>query len=72
MSTEALLDEALKLSVDDRLRLLEEIWNTISADHPPLTDEQRQELDHRLAEHDADPQAGAPWPDVRAQIERAK
>jgi putative addiction module component (TIGR02574 family) len=69
MSTEALLDEARKLSVDERLRLLEEIWNTISADHPTLTDEQRQELDSRLAEHHADPHAGDSWPDVRAQIQ---
>ena len=72
MSTDALLDEARKLSVADRMLLLEEIWNSIGADQaaPPLTASQREELDHRLAEYQADPRAGATWPDVRAQIER--
>jgi putative addiction module component (TIGR02574 family) len=72
MSTDSLLDEARKLSVSDRMLLLEEIWDSIGMDQsvPPLTPEQREELDQRLADYQADPQSGTAWPEVRAQIER--
>jgi putative addiction module component (TIGR02574 family) len=48
------------LSVDERLRLLDEIWNSL-ADMPEaqvLDEELRRELDHRNAELDRDIQAG--------------
>lgn len=45
------------LSVDDRLALVHEIWNSIAADANllPLTDEQKHLLDQRLADLDANP-----------------
>lgn len=41
-----------KLSVEDRLSLLDEIWESLSAapETLPLSDAQRRELDHRLHE----------------------
>ena len=57
-----------KLDVDDRLALVEEIWQSIVADAKgfPLTSEQRQELDRRIAHDDADPSDVVPWDEVKA------
>jgi putative addiction module component (TIGR02574 family) len=35
-----------------------------------LTPEQRAELDHRLAEHIADPGSAVPWEEVRRKLLR--
>ncbi len=40
-----------RLSVADRLILVEELWDSIAA-ATPLTDAQRAELDRRLADHE--------------------
>ena len=64
------LAEVLKLPVDERLKLVESIWNSI-ADFPDsleLTASQKEELDRRLGEYEADPTAGISWPDLKAQI----
>lgn len=57
-----------KLDVDDRLALVEEIWASVVADAKvfPLTAEQRQELDRRVADDDAFPSDVAPWSEVKA------
>jgi len=45
-----------ELPVDERIRLVEDLWDSIAADQSalPLTDAQRRELDHRLDAYDAD------------------
>ena len=72
MSTDSLLQAAHQLSVAERLHLVEEIWDSIGADPAslPLTAEQRDELDQRLADYEANPTAGSTWEEVRARIER--
>jgi putative addiction module component (TIGR02574 family) len=47
--SEALLEAALQLSVRERLRVVEEVWESIREDPDtlPLTDAQRAELDRR-------------------------
>lgn len=54
------LEEIRKLPVEERLRLAEDIWESIrdDPDSLPLTEAQRRELDRRLAAFRADPQAG--------------
>jgi putative addiction module component (TIGR02574 family) len=58
-----------RLSVEDRLALLQEIWDSLAADieQAPLTEAQRQEVDRRLAAHRANPQAAIPWEQVEAE-----
>jgi len=62
--------EILKLPVGDRLRLIEEIWDSLEtgAVPLPLPEWHKAELDQRLAAHDADPSASLPWTDVKAEI----
>ncbi|MBT5219287.1 MAG: addiction module protein [Woeseia sp.] len=64
------LAEVLKLPVDERLKLVESIWNSIAEfpDSLELTAGQKEELDRRLAEYDADPSDGISWTDLKAQL----
>jgi putative addiction module component (TIGR02574 family) len=61
-----------KLSVAERLELVEDLWDYIAQDADvdtlPLTDDERRLLDERLAAHARDPDRGAPWEEVKARI----
>jgi len=59
-----------KLTPEQRLRLLEELWESLSRDPTlvPLTEAQRQELDRRLDDLESGDLAGIPWDEVLAQI----
>jgi putative addiction module component (TIGR02574 family) len=59
-----------RLGVDERLALVEEIWASICDDTKtfPLTEEQRAELDRRVADDDAFPDDLVPWDEVKAAI----
>jgi putative addiction module component (TIGR02574 family) len=60
---------AASLPVDERLFLVEAIWDTIAAEpnQPELTAAQRQELERRLAAHAASPENVVPWEQVKAE-----
>lgn len=59
-----------RLSVAERLQLVEEIWDSIAADAVfHLTDEQKHEIDRRLAAHEANPDEAVPWEVVKSQAE---
>lgn len=62
-----LVAEILALPVQERVRLVETIWDSIVAS-TPLTDEQRAELDRRLADHEANPDDVIAWEEVYASI----
>ena len=68
--TDALRKELFKLSAAKRLELLEELWDSIADEDEALalTDEQREDLEQRLAEADADPTGGSPVEEVLARI----
>jgi putative addiction module component (TIGR02574 family) len=56
-----------KLSRDDRLALVQALWDSIAADGPHLTATQRAELERRADEDDANPGEVIPWEQVKAQ-----
>ncbi|MCX7046438.1 MAG: addiction module protein [Candidatus Sumerlaeota bacterium] len=64
------MTDILELSVPERILLVEDVWDSIAASPETinLTDAQRQELDQRLDDYHANPDAGSPWEDVRARI----
>jgi putative addiction module component (TIGR02574 family) len=65
----ALLAELMELTPAERIQLAEELWDSISPeDMPPLTPEQEQEIDRRLAEHARDPSRASSWEEVRARL----
>ncbi|HLF12515.1 MAG TPA: addiction module protein [Gammaproteobacteria bacterium] len=64
-----------RLGIEDRLALVEEIWDSIAVDSAavPLTDAQRAELDRRIAEHESNPNDVVSWEEAKASIaERLK
>ena len=55
-----MLAELHALPIDERIQLVEDIWDSIAADQAllPLTDEQRTELDRRLDAYESDNMRG--------------
>lgn len=68
MELSEVLSAANALSIDDRIRLVEAVWEGIEAAQPTpqLTEAQKRELDRRLAELDASPDHVVPWEEVKA------
>ncbi len=62
-----------QLTRDERLELLERIWESLShePDGIPLTDEQRVELENRLDRLDHEGPVGVPWEQVRDEMTRS-
>jgi putative addiction module component (TIGR02574 family) len=64
------LAKLLQLPVEERLRLVEALWDSI-AEFPEaleLTTAQKQELDRRLAAYEKDPKAGVPWAELKQRL----
>lgn len=57
-----------RLPIQERLILVEKIWDSIAADTAavPLTDAQRAELQDRIEEDDANLDDVTPWEQVKA------
>jgi putative addiction module component (TIGR02574 family) len=68
--------ELLELDVQTRLRLIDELWDSIvndlnDPDKPsslPISDETRALLDERMREYRADPAAGLRWEDAHERL----
>jgi putative addiction module component (TIGR02574 family) len=58
-----------RMSVEQRIDLIGEIWDSISAEveKMPPTEAQRRELERRLAAYEANPQATIPWEQIKAE-----
>ena len=65
-----LVADILELSVAERVRLVEAIWDSIAAAPQalPLTEWQRKELDRRLAEFEGVSDSGSTLEEVFARI----
>ena len=65
-------EEWKRLSIAERIELVEDIWDSIAeeSDRLPLTDAQRAELDRRRALYEADPERTRTWSEVRERVER--
>ncbi len=66
--------EIKKLSVAERMLIVEEIWDSIAADQElmEVTEAQKKELDRRIALHNAAPGEGKSWEEIRDRLKAAK
>ena len=72
------LNEIATLSIDERLRIVQAIWDGIEADspaetlhersYPDLTEPQKREIDRRIDEHEMNPGNTLTWDEVKASI----
>ena len=69
MDLQKVLTEVDSWSVGDRIRLLNELWDRLDepGQDPALSDEQKAELDRRIAEDDAAPDDVVSWDVAKAQ-----
>ncbi len=65
-------DLAEKLSIAERLQLVEDIWDSIADETEalPLTDAQKAELDRRLEQYRRDPDSAIHWEQVREELSK--
>lgn len=70
MDITATLNEITALSIEDRISLVQAIWDTIAAEqaYPDLTEVQKQELDRRIADCEANPNDVLTWDEIKAAI----
>jgi putative addiction module component (TIGR02574 family) len=67
MTPKAILTGILQLPLDERLKLVEDIWDSIAAtpEAVPVPDWHRDELDRRLGQ--TTPGTGLSWDEVRVR-----
>ena len=60
------------LPIDERIKLVEELWDSIAADQGvlSLTDDEKAELDRRLDAFESDGNQGLPAVETIAEIRR--
>lgn len=57
-----------RLSTDERLDLIGELWDSLHPDVVGLSPDQTRELESRLARFDAEKQTALPWDDVEVAL----
>lgn len=64
-----ILNKALELPIPARIRLVEDIWDSIAFESGAveLTVEQRAELDRRIEDYRKNPGENVPWEDIKAE-----
>ena len=69
-----LLSDILKLSVPERIQLVEDIWDSIAAVPEPLEfkEDEKREFDKRVATYRKDPRSALPWEEVRDRFREQK
>ncbi len=62
--------DTLELSIPERIQLVEDIWDTITAraDSVELTEDEKKTIDTRLERYHQSPELGSPWEDVYKRI----
>jgi putative addiction module component (TIGR02574 family) len=72
MDFAATLAQIATLPVDQRLKLVQAIWDGIAAEEalPGLSDDQKRELDRRVAELDSNPDDVLTWEQIKARVRR--
>jgi len=63
------IDELRSLPIDDRLKVVEAIWDSLPEEASvPVSPEQREELNQRLNAYEADPEDLLTWDQVLERL----
>ena len=64
------IDEIKKLSVSEKLAIVEDLWDSIlfAEDDCKISDKQKKELDERLKKHGEDPDNVKEWAHIKNTI----
>jgi len=57
-----------KYTVEQRLQLIERIWQSIRENEFPVPDSHKQLIKQRLAEREQNPGADTPWEEAKSEI----
>ena len=63
-------EQIARLSAEERLSLIEALWDSLSDTDVPVTAAQAAELDRREETYQQDAADALPWEEVRQRIER--
>ena len=66
------LPQLESMTVAERIKLVQDLWDDIAATPAdvPVTEAQRAELDHRLADHRQNSGQSADWSAVKQRLKR--
>ncbi len=69
--TQESIDNIKKLSIAERILIVEDIWDSIISSNEsfPISDEQKKELEIRLEAYYKNPSEGRSWKEVKANIQ---
>ena len=70
MIDESLMARVVSLNPADRLELIGALWDSLSSNDLPVTDDEKALLDARLADMESHPDDQSPWPEVKTRLER--
>ncbi len=63
------LEELRQLSVEERLKLMEDVWTTLEEERELLIPQwHKEELERRIKAFEEDPDSGAPWSEVKERL----
>ncbi len=68
------IDEIKKLSLAEKILIVEEIWDNIlkNEEYPELTEAQATELNKRIDAYHANPKRGRTWDEIKNNFWRSK
>ncbi len=74
MDLKAIIAEVQSWSREERLRLIEEVWDGLAEDgeEPALTEDLKTLLDQRLAALDEDPDLVVSWDEIKTYVRRPR
>ena len=72
MDISATLKEITALSIEERIRFVQAILDSIAAEqaYPDFTEAQKRELDRWIADYEANPNRVLTWEEVKASIKK--
>ncbi|HEX5281800.1 MAG TPA: addiction module protein [Micropepsaceae bacterium] len=63
-------DQIARLSPDERLALIAQLWDSLDEDQIPITTAQQRELQRRLESLEDGRVEGTNWEDLKAELEK--